>query len=218
MIFIPELVGIDGFEGGFALSFVSFFIAIFAAIVGVMYLGFANKLDKVLRGEGLLAHWTYTSDYWLDYTKKEYEEEKSEKKGIFLVVSGFALFFGILFWVLDPEAGVVVFLVMLALIGMVAFAWQFSAWHNYKQNIRGIKEAYIARDAVYMNRKLYTWATVFTCFDEVSQKGNQGLSLLVFRFTSATRAGPQTYTIRVPIPPGQEEAAKKIAEKINIQK
>jgi uncharacterized membrane protein len=218
MIFVPELVGIDGFEGGFALSFVSFFIAITAAIMGAMYLGFANKVDKVLRGEGVLAHWAYTSDYWLDYSEKEYKEEKSEKKGLFLVVSGFALFFGILFWVLDPEAGFVVFIVMLALIGMVAFAWQFSTWHNYKQNIRGVKEAYITRDTLYMNRKLYTWNTVFTCFDEGSQKDNHGLSLLIFKFTSATKAGPQTYTIRVPIPPGQEESAKKIVEKINIQK
>jgi MFS family permease len=217
MIFIPELAGIDGFEGGFAISFVSFFIALVAAVVGVMYLGFANKVDKILRGEGVLAHWTYTSDYWLDYTEKEYKEEKSEKKGLFLIVTGFALFFGIMFWVLDPEAGFIVFLFMLALIGIVAFAWQFSAWHNYRQNIRGVKEAYITRNAVYINRKLYTWDTVFTSFDEVSQKGNQGLSLLVFRFTSATRTGPQTYTIRVPIPPGQEEAAKKIMEEIKIQ-
>jgi len=194
------------------------FIALSAAIVGVMYLGFAKKVDKILRGEGVLAHWTYASDYWIDYAEKEYVEEKSEKKGLFLIVTGFALFFGILFWVLDPEAGFVVFIVMLVLIGIVAFAWQFSAWHNYRQNIGGVKEAYITRDAIYMNRKLYTWDTVFSSFDEVSQKGNEGLLLLVFRFTSATRAGPQTYTIRVPIPLGQEEAAKKIVEEINMQK
>jgi len=216
-IFVPELVGIDGFDGGFAISFVSFFIAICAAIVGVMFLGFAYKLDKILRGEGLLAHWTYESDYWLEYTLKEYAEEKSEKKGLFLIVTGFALFFGLLFWVLDPEAGFIVFLIMLALIGLVAFAWQFSAWYNYKQNLRGVKEAYITKDAVYMNQRLYTWDTVFTCFEEVSQKDNHGLSLLVFKFTSATRAGPQTHTIRVPIPRGREKEAKEIVEEIRMR-
>jgi hypothetical protein len=142
--------------GGFAISFVSLFIAIVAAIVGVMYLGWADKLDKILRGEGILAHWTYTPEYWAEYTKKEYEEEKSEKKGLFLIVSGFALFFGILFWVLDAEAGFFVFLVMLGLIGLVAFAWRFSAWNNYRQNIGGVKEAYITKDAIYMNKKRYT--------------------------------------------------------------
>ncbi len=217
MIFVPESVGIDGFDGGFAISFASLAIGLTAAIVGVMYLGWAGKLDKILRGEGILAHWTYTSEYWAEYTKKEYETEKSEKKGLFLIVSGFALFFGILFWVLEEEPGFIVFLMMIGLIGLVAFAWRFSAWYNYRQNINGVKEAYITKDAIYMNRKLYTWQTVFTSFDEVTRKDNQGLALLVFKYTTASRTGPQTYTTRVPIPLGQEEAAKNIMQQINLQ-
>jgi hypothetical protein len=217
LIFIPELIGIDGFNGGFAISLISLFIAITAVVVGLMYLGWAGKLDKILRGEGILAHWTYTPQYWAEYTENEYAQEKTEKKGLFIVVSGFALFFGILFWVLDQDAGFIVFLVMMGLIGMVAFAWRFSAWHNYRQNINGIKEAYITKDAIYMNKKLYTWRTVFTSFDEVTQENNQGLALLIFKYATAGRAGPQTYLTRVPIPPGQEEAAKNIVQQINTQ-
>ena len=93
MIFVPESVGIDGFDGGFAISFVSILVAVVAFIVGVMYFGWAGKLDRILRGEGILVHWTYTPEVWAEYTKKEYEEEKSEKKGLFTIVSGFALFF-----------------------------------------------------------------------------------------------------------------------------
>jgi hypothetical protein len=125
------------------------------------------------------------------------------------------LFFGIIFWVLDPEAGFTVFLIMIGLIGLVAFAWQFSAWHNYRQNIGGVKEAYITKDAVYMNKKLYTWRTVFTSFHEVIQKNNQGIALLISKYTTYNRSGPQTYTTRVPIPPSQEETAKNIIQQIN---
>jgi hypothetical protein len=218
MIFIPETVGIDGFDGGFAISFASLAIALTSAIVGVMYLGWAGKLDKILRGEGILAHWTYTPEHWAKYTKKEYEEEKSEKKGLFLIVTAFALFFGILFWALDPEAGFTVFLMMIGLIGLVAFAWRFSAWNNFRLNRDdGLKEVFITKDAVYMNKKLYTWRTVFTSFDDVTQDDNQGLALLVFKYSTASRTGPQTYTTRVPIPPGQEEAAKYVMQQINMQ-
>lgn len=56
MIFIPELIGIDGFEGGFAISFFSLFILIMAVITSVMYFGYARRVDTILRGEGLLAH------------------------------------------------------------------------------------------------------------------------------------------------------------------
>lgn len=215
MIFIPELIGIDGFEGGFAISFFSLFILIMAVITSVMYFGYARRVDTILRGEGLLAHWVYPSDYWVEYAKKEYVTEKTEKRGLFLIVTAFALFFGILFWALDPEAGFYVFLMMLGLIGIVAFAWQFSAWYTYKQNMTGTPEVYITKDAIYLNQRLYTWQTVLTSFDEVTQENNEGLALIVFKYTAATRTGPQTYITRVPIPKGQEEKAKEIIEIIN---
>jgi hypothetical protein len=63
IIFIPELVCIDGFEGGFAISFLSLIIAITAAIVGVMFLSWAAKVSRIQRGEGILAHWVYTPEF-----------------------------------------------------------------------------------------------------------------------------------------------------------
>ncbi len=216
LIFVPESVGIDGFDGGFAISFVSLVVAIVAGVVAVLYFNLAHKLDVIFRGEGILAHWVYSFEYWHEYTQKEYVTEKAEKKVLFLIVTGFALFFGFLFWTFDPEAGFYVFLVMLGLIGLVAFAWQFSVWHNYKQNIGGVREAYITKDAVYLNRKLYAWKTAFTRFNQVTMQNNTGLHLLVFKYTITNpRTGPQTYTTRVPIPPGEEENAKTIMHIIN---
>jgi hypothetical protein len=216
MIFIPGLVGIDGFDGGFALSFVSIIIAVVAAILGAVYLGWANKLDKLLRGENLLVHWIYPQEVWALFTEKEYTQEVSEKKGLFFVVTGFALFFGFLFWAFDSEAGFFVFLVMLGLIGLVAFVWRFSAWNNYRQNRgSGIKEAYISRDGLYMNRKFVTWHAPFTSLDTVTIEDSGGLMLLVFQYTMAApanRSGPQSYITRVPIPPGQENAALYVIE------
>ncbi len=215
--FIPVVAGIDGFDGGYAISFASLLIGCVAVVVAIFYFNLASKLDRILRGEGLLAHWTYTPEQWTEYSQKEYAEEKSEKKGIFLIITAFALFFGILFWAFDPEAGFYVFLTMIGLIGLVAFVWQFSAWHNYRQNMGGVREAYIGKSGVYMNKKFISWQAYFTSFDGVTQENKRGMSLLVFRYTAATRTGPQTYTTRVPIPPGQEENAKNIAQQINQQ-
>jgi hypothetical protein len=218
LIFAPEPLGIDGFDGGFAMSFANLLIAIIAAIVAVLYFNMASRLDRMLRGEGVLAHWTYSPEYWNEYTQKEYVEEKAEKKGIFLIVTGFALFFGFLFWAFDSEAGFVVFLIMLGLIGLIAFVCQFSAHYNYKRNIGGVREAYISRDGIYMNRRLTTWRIPFTSFNEVTLEDNHGLWLLSFRYTvTNSRTGPQTYTARVPIPPGEEKTAQNIINQINQQ-
>jgi hypothetical protein len=217
MIFIPESIGIGGFDGGFAISFVSIIIAVVAGIVGVMYLGYAGRLDKILRGEGILAHWTYTPEYWAQYTKKEYQEEISEKKGLFIIVSGFALFFGVLFWVLDNEAGFFVFLVMMLLIGLCLLAWRGSAWLNHRQNLNPVREAYITKDAIYLNHKFTTWRTLFTSFDGATINHTKTVSFLVFKYTSLNRTGAQTYSSRVPIPPDQKENAIIVMQQVNLQ-
>lgn len=149
-----------------------------------------------------MVHWTFDDEMWKEYTRKEYAEEISEKKGLFVIVSVFALFFGFLFWFLDNEAGFFVFLVMLGLIGLVGFAWRFSAWYYREQNERGVKEA-------------YTWRLFSANLLGVEIKNSGGLSFLKFSYTAFTVPGPQTYTIRVPIPTGQEEVAKTIIQQLN---
>lgn len=120
-----------------------------------------------------------------------------------------------MFWFLDNEAGFVVFLVMLGLIGLVGFAWRFSAWYYRKQNLEGAKEAYIAQSGVYMNRRLYTWRLFNAKLLKVEIKDDKALSVLKVCYSAFTVPGPQTYTIRVPIPIGQEETAKVIALQLN---
>jgi hypothetical protein len=72
--------------------------------------------------------------------------------------------------------------------------------------------------AIYMNKKFITWHAVFTSFDGVSQQNTRGIPFLVFNYTSSNRrTGQTTYTTLVPIPPGQEEAAKNLAGQINLQ-
>jgi hypothetical protein len=215
MIFGPGLAGLDGFEGGFAISFSGIITTTLGAIIAALYLQQANILNGILRGEGLLVHWTFEPETWKKNTQKEYVEEIAEKKGLFLVVLAFALFFGLLFWVFDNEAGFFVFLMMLGLIGIVGFTWQFSAWYNHKQNEGAVKEAYISRSGVYVNRKLYTWRLFSAKLLGVDIENTKGVLVLKFSFTAVTVPGPQTYAVRVPIPYGQEETARTIMLQLN---
>jgi hypothetical protein len=213
--FVPVLVGFEGMSGGFAISLVSFFVGVMGLIVAWIYSQLASILSKILRGYGLLFHWTYTPEMWMKYASKEYAEERSEKKGLFIVVSAFALFFGFLFWAIDTEHGFIVFIVMLGLIVACGLAWQLTAWQNYRINKRFLGEAYISKAGVYLNRRLYTWRLLWSSLTKVTLENKHGLSLLVFEYSAFTIPGPQSYAIRVPIPEGQEEAAKTILKEFN---
>ena len=214
MIFGPELVGMDGFEGGFAISFGGILVATLGVIVAGLYLKQTNILSGILRGEGLLVHWTFAPEMWKEYTRKEYAEEIADKKGLFVIVSAIALFLGFAFWFFDTEAGFFVFLVMLGLVVLVGFTWRFSAWYYRKQNERGVKEAYITRSGVYMNRRLYTWRLYSARLLSVEIENIRALAVLKFNFTAFTIPSPQTYTVRVPIPHGQEETARTIVQQL----
>jgi len=209
-IFAPSIFGMDGFKGGFAISALSFFLVLAGIIVIIIYSGRVRTLNRILKGDNLLAHWTYSSEEWNSYAETEYREEKEGKKVLFYVIAAFALFFGILFLIIDLENGIWVMGLMLALIAVIAFTAWFTSWYNYRQNKKYLGETYITGEAVYINRQLHTWRGLGARLDSVNLTKDASPLLLQFVYSAPTRTGMQEYTVRIPVPKGQEEAAEKV--------
>jgi hypothetical protein len=214
-IFAPHIFGMDDLRGGFAISAISLMVALTGIIVTVIYAQRARLLGRILRGDNLLAHWTYSREEWGQYAEKEFRTESKEKRFLFYIVAGIALFFGILFFIFDREAGLWVLISMLGLIALIAFVAWFAAWYDYRQNRKYLGEAYITSDAVYLNRQLHTWRGLGARLESVSLVENEPQQLLAFTYSAPTRMGRQEYTVRVPVPEGQKKAAEKLAERFN---
>jgi len=214
-IFAPHIFGMDELNGGFAISTLSFFIVIIGIIVVIIYARRARALDRLFDGENLLAHWTYTPQEWKQYTEQEFQTERKEKWSLFYVVAGIALVLGIAFFIFDREAGLWVFIAMLALIALIAFVAWFAAWNNYRRNKKYLGEAYIGRNAVYLNRQYHTWKGLGARLESVVLAEHQGQQLLAFTYSMPTRTGIQMNTVRVPVPRGQEKTAETIAERFS---
>jgi MFS family permease len=209
-IFAPGIFGIKGFDGGFAISFVCIFLAIIGIIVVVIYIGRARLLNRILSGENTLAHWKYSPEEWRKYTEKEYKEERQLKRGLFYVISGIAVLVGIIFFLADHKGGLWVLVAMLGLVAIIAFTAWFTSWYNYRQNKKYLGETYITEEAVYINRQLHTWRGLGTRLDSVNLTEGKPPMLLQFVYSAPTRTGMQEYTVRIPVPVGEEEAAEKI--------
>jgi len=215
VIFAPNIFGMDDLNGGFAISALSLIVAVTGIIVTIIYARRARLLDRILKGDNLLAHWTYSPKEWNQYTEKEFQTEKKEKRMLFYMVAGFALFFGILFFAFDREGGLWVLISMLGLIALIAFVAWFTAWYNYRQNKKYLGETYITRDAVYLNRQFHTWRGLGAKLESavLAEKGSR--QIVAFTYSAPTRMGRQEYTIRVPVPRGQEKAAEKLTERLS---
>jgi hypothetical protein len=211
-IFAPSIFGMDGFKGGFAISTLCLLLVISGVIVIIIYTGRARTLNTILKGENVLAHWKYTPEEWNEYAEKEFKEQKATNKVLFFVIAAFALFFGILFMLFDFDVGKWVMVVMLALIAIIGFTAWFTAWYNYRQNKKYLGETYITKEAIYLNRQLHTWHGLGARLDSVDLSQKKSSSLLVFAYSAPTRTGMQEYTVRIPVPRGQEKAAEKMLE------
>ncbi|MCX6648093.1 MAG: hypothetical protein NTV61_01710 [Candidatus Bathyarchaeota archaeon] len=217
MIFIPGWLGIDGFDGGFAISFASILGVMIGLIVVFVYRGLASRLDGILRGEGVLAKWSYTPEQWAKYTEKEFGMEKEEAMPKFYIVAIIAIVVGVLFYAFDPEGGIFVLGAMVALIAIIGFTAWASTRYMHGQNIRGVPEAVIARNGVYLNRRLYYWDFLGTRLEKVASKDEKGMMMLHFVTWAPTMTLGQTWDIRVPIPPGEEAKAEEIASQLNLK-
>jgi hypothetical protein len=215
IIFIPGIIGLDGFNGGFALSFLGGFLAIIGIIAAVIYARLAGALDRITRQENLLAHWKYTPEEWKDYTEREHKEDASSKKGVFILIAVIAVVVGIIFYVIVRDNPLVIVGIVLGIIAVAGLSAYFSTLATYRQNKKYLGEAFIALDGVYLNRQLHIWKGIGNKLEEISYESEyHAQPMIKIDYSSPGRSERYYYTARIPVPPGEEETAHKIVSEI----
>lgn len=198
-------------DAAFALAFASFIMFITAIITAIIYGSRASKLNGILAGEGLLARWTYSPDEWKLYTEKEHETNKLGKKMLFFIISGFAIIVGVVALIVNPESGIWVLAVMLALIAIIGVLAWFTSWYDYRQNRKRTGVTYISKNGIYINGQLHLWNQLGARLGLVEYV-EETPPLLVFSYFAPTRVGLEEREVRVPVPGGQETRAREILE------
>jgi len=207
-IFAPSIFGMDGPNGGFAISFLSLVAAITTLIVAIMYQGRASALGRIFKGENLLAHWKYDPVEWQAYAEKEYVTEKRDKRNLFYLVAVISLVVGVGFTIAHPDVGWVVLGLLGGVLVFIAILVLFSTRYNYWMNKKYLGEAYITTDGVYLNRQLHLWRGWGASLDAFSY--NEEDKFLAFQYSTPNRTGRADYTVRVPVPAGKEQEACRV--------
>lgn len=210
---LPFVIGMDGMSGGFALALVGFFLAITGAIVAIVYGSRARALDRILSGAGLLARWSVDPETRRRAADVEYAEEKKAKAGLFLVVAVITVVIGLVFVLLDREVGWMVFLVLLgvlAIIGLVAWA---GPRLRVARSCRATDDVLISRDGATVNGAFHTWRLLGASLEGAELVEGPPVVLRI-AYSAPVRTGRQSYTVHVPVPPGEEETARRVAEEL----
>lgn len=217
LIFLPGWIGMDGMDGGYALSFVAIWLAISAALVAWYFWGRAAQIDRMLKGQELLAHWTYTPGEWQAYASAEQEEQIQENRAMWYFMAGMCIFTGIVFWLIDREAGLFVLLFMLALTGLLAFV-AFGLPRLRRQRQAGkTGEAWLAPTAILFDDVFYPVKSRLMWLEQVEFQDANGAAPACLRFyiSHFVRSGIQNRILRVPVPSGHREEALGLLEQYN---
>ncbi len=218
MIFAPGFLGIDGFSGGYAISFVSFFGVIMGVVVVLVYNGLSSRFDAVVDGREVLARWSYPPEQWREYSDAEYSEGVAEVKPLFILTSAMCLIVGVGAFLWDPEPGIFVLGVMVGvviLMGLVAF---LTRRHLHQDNLRNLGEAIISRRGVILNKRLFYWDYFGSRLEKVELRKDRDYSVLVFTTWAPTMQFGQDYSLRVPVPRGEEAKASEIVSTLRGSK
>jgi hypothetical protein len=205
---VPFFV-MDGMNGGYGTSCLAGFVAMACGVGTLMYLYRAYTLGKILSGEELVARWTYSPQEWTRYAEAEHGRDKEGKTILFFIISGFALFFGVLFLIFGGEAGLIVFLAMLGLIALMGGVAFLSILLSHRANQTRTGEVFIARTGIYLNKSLHNWNMFGSRLDSV-QLLREESPLLEFVYSYPARNGRQSAEVRVPVPAGREVEAEQI--------
>ncbi len=122
---------------------------------------------------------------------------------------------GLIYFALgDVTEGIMLMSFVVVIIGITAAA---TTWANYSANRRHVGEAVISLDGVYLNRQAHIWKGIGTRLEGIAFEDSgrpQPVILIEYSALGGPGGSRNSYSVRVPVPEGQEEKAKDIVARI----
>lgn len=213
IVFLPSIIGLDGMDGGFAMSFVSGFMVITCIIVILVYRSRAKQLDKILSGEGRIAVWKYTPEEWMRFIAVDFEAEKKAKKMLFILVSAISVIVGIILLIVIKD--ILILFITLGIIPLVALPAFLAPRRRYRKLQRSESKALIAENGVIVGKMFHLWAKMGARLDGVLIDMESDPKIIEFWYSIPTRNGRQEEIARIPIPKSKMDEAMRIVEHFN---
>lgn len=200
----PGVLGIDMSSGGGALILLGIALIFVGGLVALFIRKRAQVLDRLFSGKDLLAHWTYAPDEWEAYAQKDLRSRSRHSKKTFFILAFFAVLFGLIFFIADPEGGRFVAMGLAATVLLVAVGAKLSVDRARRRQAQEAKELLLSAEGLWLAGELHTWTVGGARLEEVAPAPEDG-KILSFTYSTPGKHGRQHYTVRVPIPQGKEE-------------
>ncbi|MEI7433462.1 MAG: zinc ribbon domain-containing protein [Methanomicrobiales archaeon] len=216
LIFVGS--GMDGMSGGYAVSFISFFLTLCSFAVALLFFTRARAMDDILGGKNLLAHWVYPEDETRKSAEREYVGYMENNRALLYVVGGFLVIGMVLMIIFGGEAGVATAGMLFVVLIIVAIVSVVAPKLERKRALKAPRDAYITDNGIIYEGGVYPFHSFLMRMDGVSYEKETAKHppILVFSFIQLVGLYIlRPFEISIPVPPGEEEKARRIANRMS---
>lgn len=207
-IFSPRIIGIDGMDGGFAISTLCALMVITGIIVIIFYNIRARRLDKLLNNKNIIARWEYAPEEWMKFTEYNFAEDKKIRRGMFKVVTIIAIVIGVILTLMMQS--IIIAYVMIGIIIIVSIPAFLGPVVKHNRNLKNKGIVLISENSVFLNGEFFSWNMSGAMLDSVEKVFENDVFCLLVKYNYPTRTGIQTDEIRIPVPKGKENEADTV--------
>jgi len=212
LMFLPPIIGLEGMNGGFAVSIISLFFAISCFIVAIIYFQLGHKFNKITSGDNLIVHWKYKREDWLKFTEKEYKYEKGKNRMLLLFIGIIAVVVFTVFVLFNPDSLRIMFLVFIGLMALLAIFAFLVPWLNYKTRKKSSYELYLSKNGAYIGGSFHVWGFLGSKLENAVF--NEKEMQMILNYSYPTRTGTSDETVHIPVPSAEADTAKRAVEKL----
>lgn len=208
---LPAMI-VGGADWVFALGMVGI-LGFFSSLgTAWMFHSRSKKLQSLIDGSNLLAHWKLTSEEKENYIAHLFEAQKAKNRAIFTIIFVmFILIFGIFIALIEEDAKLPMFI---AMVGFIAFLSLFALGTPYyyrHTNRKGDGEILIGAKFAYVNGYFHNWDFPLSGLEKVKiiQEPFYGIDL-VYYYTDRTLRN--SYAMQIPA--NKEMNLEEVIEKM----
>jgi hypothetical protein len=216
IIFLSYLF-IDGMDGGYAIAFVSLFLAISSVVVALLFVHRARVMDTILADPIPLAHWTYPEEMSLQSVEREYGEFQERNKAMFIIIGGMLVIVALFFLIFVEDGGLVTGLFLLALTVFLFIVSRIMPRIERQRAMKASHDAFISHfgviyeGVVYPFRSFLVWQTGI----QLRKAAKKKPTAIIFSFSQLVgRFIIQPFAVVIPVPDGEEETAVRIVREM----
>ncbi len=222
---IFTLIGAAVTYAGFALDKTDTFwmipvglvLAITFLICIFVFASQSRRLERMFKHEELLARWTFDMAQQQQKAEAEFKARKKSNRILILIVIAFFVIIGGLFTAFgfdDLEDAAGFLLVMLGMMILICIAAWIAPIMSYRKMRNSQPEVYVGPYGAWVLGEYVQWKAPMTRPIQVVFEPGQAGAQINVQYEIFQRYGYQQHDCRIPSPPGCENEAFSVANKI----